>query len=245
MSLFKMHSIKSFTSIFFASYLLLGFSQLSLAKEPFIKKIRVKGNTLIDPQLLEDHFELGNGLKMNPHIMDLAARESRSFYRFHGHPDVDSYAIQKGKKGVLTLKVNEQREYENGAAKAEIAVYNLDWNFNMKTTKKQKEEAIRKLVKGYKKVKLNQEIVASYLIKKQRARIEEIQSEEKKAMRKNVAWAVKEYKGRNLALEKERMQKLAEMRKRAQAAASKKEMEEKEPKVIEFGEITPFERSAF
>jgi len=35
------------------------------------------------------------------------------------------------------------------------------------------------------------------------------------------------------------------MRKRAQAAASKKEMEEKEPKVIEFGEITPFERSAF
>ena len=63
-------------------------------------------------------------------------------------------------------------------------------------------------------------------------------------MRKNVAWAVKEYKGRNLALEKERMQNLAEMRKRAQAAASKKEMEEKEPKVIEFGEITPFERSA-
>ena len=68
----------------------------------------------------------------------------------------------------------------------------------MKTTKKQKEEAIRKLVRGYKKVRLNQDIVTSYLIKKQRARIEEIQSKEKKAMRKNVAWAVKEYKGRKL-----------------------------------------------
>ena len=33
----------------------------------------------------------------------------------------------------------------------------------MKTTEKQKEEAIRKLVKGYKKVKLNHEVVKSTL----------------------------------------------------------------------------------
>ena len=245
MSLFKMESIKKFTIIIFAGVLFSGFTQLSSANESFVKKIRVKGNTLIDPGLLEDHFDLGNGLKMNPHIMDLAARELRYFYRYHGHPDVDSHTILKKKNRTLTIKVDEQREYQYGGARAELAVYNLDWNLNMKTTEKQKEEAIRKLVKGYKKVKLNHEVVNSYLIKNQRARIEEIQAKEKKAMRENIALAVKDFKERNLAREKEQAQKLAEMRKRAQAAASKKEMEEKEPKIMEFGEITPFERSAF
>ncbi|HCG73402.1 MAG TPA: hypothetical protein DE038_08875, partial [Nitrospina sp.] len=85
---------------------------------------------------------------MNPFIMDLAASELRSVYRFHGHPMVDSYSMLKVKNGTLTLKVDEQKEYRHGAARAELAVYKLDWDFNMKTTEQQKEEAIRKLVKG-------------------------------------------------------------------------------------------------
>ena len=47
------------------------------------------------------HFDLGNGLKMDPHIMDLAARELRYFYRYHGHPDVDSHTILKKKNRTL------------------------------------------------------------------------------------------------------------------------------------------------
>lgn len=225
--------------------LVLGFTKVSLASEPFVKNIRIKGNTLIDPQTLEEHFDLRNGLEMNPFIMDLAASELRSVYRFHGHPDVDSYAMLKVNNGSLTIKVDEQREYRYGAARAKLAVYNLDWDFNMSTTEQQKEEAIEKLVKGYKKIKLNEEIVTSFLVKNQRARIEEIQSRKKETMRERIASAVKDFKERNLAEKKERARKIKEMRRRVQAAARKKELIGEEPKDMEYGEITPFERSAF
>jgi len=229
----------------FISLLVMGFTQLSSAKEPLVKKIRIKGNTLINAQSLQEHFDLGNGLKMNPFIMDLAASELRSVYRFHGHPNVDSYSMLKVKNGTLTLKVDEQKEYRFGAARAELAVYNLDWDFNMKTTEQQKKDAIRKLVKGYKKIKLNEEIVTSYLVGNQRVRIEEIQSQKKKAMREKIATAVKYFRERNIAKAKEQDQRIVEMRKRVRLAASKKELETEEPKVMEYGEITPFERSAY
>ena len=229
----------------FTSLLLMGFTQLSSASEPFVKKIRVKGNTLVDAQSLQDHFDLGNGLKMNPFIMDLAASELRSAYRFHGHPNVDSHSMLKVKNGTMTLKVDEQKEYRFGAARAELAVYSLDWDFNMRTTEQQKKNAIRKLVKGYKKIKLNEEIVTSYLVGNQRVRIEEIQSQKKKAMRENIATAVKDFRERNITEAKAEAQRIMEMRKRVQVAASKKELETEEPKIMEYGEITPFERSAY
>ena len=236
---------KIFRATLLTTLAVMGFTQLSLANEPFVKKIRIKGNTLIDAKLLQEHFDLGNGLKMNPFIMDLAASELRSVYRFHGHPDVESHSMLKVRNGTLTLKVNEQNEYRFGTARAELAVNNLDWDFNMKTTEQQKKDAIRKLVKGYKKIKLNEEIVASYLVKNQRARIDKIQSQKKKSMRERIANVVKSFKERNIAEAKEEAQRFVEMRKRVQAAASKKDLETEEPKVMEFGEITPFEKSAY
>ncbi|MGK0179768.1 MAG: hypothetical protein ACI8PD_001569, partial [Nitrospinales bacterium] len=103
----------------------------------------------------------------------------------------------------------------------------------------------RKLVKGSKKIKLNEEIVTSYLVRNQRARIEEIQSQKKKAMREKIATAVKGFRDRNIAEAKEETQRIEGMRKRVQVAASKKELETEEPKVMEYGEITPFERSVY
>ena len=236
---------KIFRAILFTTLAMMGFTQLSLANEPFVKKIRIKGNTLIDTQLLQEHFDLGNGLKMNPVIMDLAASELRSVYRFHGHSDVESHSMLKVRNGTLTLKVYEQNEYRFGTARAELAVNNLDWDFNMKTTEQQKKDAIRKLVKGYKKIKLNEEIVTSYLVKNQRARIEKIQSQKKKYMRERTANVVKGFRERNIAEAKEEAQRFVEMRKRVQAAASKKDLETEKPKVMQFGEITPFEKSAY
>ena len=236
---------KIFRAILFITLAMMGFTQLSSANEPFVKKIRIKGNTLINAQSLKEHFDLGNGLKMNPFIMDLAASELRSVYRFHGHPDVESHSMLKVRNGTLTLKVYEQNEYRFGTARAELAVNNLDWDFNMKTTEQQKKDAIRKLVKGYKKIKLNEKIVASYLVKNQRARIEKIQSQKKKSMRERIANVVKSFRERNIAEAKEEAQRFVEMRKRVQAAASKKDLEAEEPKVIQFGEITPFEKSVY
>ena len=236
---------KIFKAILVTTLAVMGFTQLSLANEPFVKEIRIKGNTLIDTQLLQEHFDLGNGLKMNPVIMDLAAREMRAVYRFHGYPDVESYSMLKVRNGTLTLKVYEQNEYRFGTARAELAVNNLDWDFNMKTTEQQKKDTIHKLVKGYKKIKLNEEIVASYLVKNQRARIEKIQSQKKKSMRKRIANVVKGFRERNIAKAKEEAQRFVEMRKRVLAAASKKDLETEKPKVMQFGEITPFEKSAY
>ncbi len=241
----KLFKTKQPVLVAFIFSLAMGFAQVSLASEPFIKKIRIKGNTLIDPQSLRQHFDLGNGLKMDPFLMDLAASELRSVYRYHGHPDIDSHALLKSHNNTLTLKVDEQREYRHGAARAELAVYNLDWNFNMKTTEEQKDEAIRKLVKGYKKIRLNEEIVTSYQVKKQRTRIEGIEAEKKKAMREKIAPAINAFKERNLALEKEQAQKMIAMRARVKASSEKKDMEELKPKIMEYGEVTPFERSAF
>lgn len=241
----KLKIIRETLRFTFLFLLTLGLSQISQANETFIKNIHIKGNTLIDPHSLEEHFNLGNGLKMNPFMMDLAASELRSVYRYHGHPDVDAYATWKEKKGVLTLIAHEEREYRHGAARAELAIYNLDWDFNMKTTQEQKEEAIQKLVKGYKKIKLNEEIVSSYLVKDQRARIEEIEALKKKAMREKIAKSVMAFKERNLAEEKELAEKIKEMRKRVQAAAMKKDLPGQAQKVFEFGEITPVERSAY
>ena len=144
---------KIFRATLVTTLAMMGFTQLSLANEPFVKKIRIKGNTLIDAQSLQEHFDLGNGLEMNPVIMDLAASELRAVYRFQGYPDVESYSMLKVRNGTLTLKVYEQNEYRFGTARAELAVNNLDWDFNMKTTEQQKKDAIRKLIKGYKKIK--------------------------------------------------------------------------------------------
>jgi hypothetical protein len=237
--------IKISRAILFTTLAMMGFTQLSSANEPFVKKIRIEGNTLIDAQSLQDHFDLGNGLKMNPFIMDLAASELRSVYRFHGHPNVESHSMLKVRNGTLTLKVYEQNEYRFGTARAELAVNNLDWDFNMKTTEKQKKDTIRKLVKGYKKIKFNEEIVASYMVKNQRARIEKIQSQKKKSMRERIANVVKGFRKRKIAEAKEEAQRFVEMRKRVQAAASKKDLETEEPNVMQFGEITPFEKSAY
>jgi len=48
---------------------------ISLAGKPFVKKIRVAGNTLIDPYFMDGYLDLGNGLNMTPEIMDLAGRK--------------------------------------------------------------------------------------------------------------------------------------------------------------------------
>jgi hypothetical protein len=241
----KLIKTRVISAIIFTNLLIIGFVQQSRASEPFVKKIRINGNTLIDTQTLQEHFNLGNGIKMNPFIMDLAARELRSVYRFHDHPKVEAHSMLKVKNGTLTLKVDEQKEYRFGTARAKLAIYNLDWDFNMKTTEHQKKNAIRKLVKGYKKLELNEEIVFSYLVKNQRAHIQEIQSQKKKAMREKITTAVKVFREKNIADAKEEAQRFVEMRKRVQIAASKKELGAEEHKVMEYGEITPFERNTY
>ena len=239
----KLQIINEYIQFIFLVLLILGFARISVAGEYFVKNINIKGNTLIDPYLLGEHFDLGNGLIMNPHIMDLVSSELKSVYRYYGHPDIDTYGIKMKNKNALILKVNEEREYRYGAARAKLAIDNLDWNFNMNTKKGAKEEIIRSLVKGYKKIKLNDEVVNAYLIKNQRARIEEIESAKKKLMREKITKSVIDFKERRISKEKDLAQKIKKMRERIQLLGKKRALENQAPKIIEYGEITPVERN--
>ena len=239
----KLQIINEYIQFIFLVLLILGFARISVAGEYFVKNINIKGNTLIDSYLLEEHFDLGNGLIMNPNIMDLASSELKSVYRYYGHPDIDTYGIKMKNKNALILKVNEEREYRYGAARAKLAIDNLDWNFNMNTKKGAKEEIIRSLVKGYKKIKLNDEVVNAYLIDKQRARIEENDSAKKKLMREKITKSVIDFKERRISKEKDLAQKIKKMRERIQLLGKKRALENQAPKIIEYGEITPVERN--
>ena len=83
------------------------------------------------------------------------------------------------------------------------------------------------------------------MIKKQRARIEEIESAKKKSMREKITKAVIHFKERNIAKDKDHAQKIKEMRERIQLLGQKKELEKQVPKIIEYGEITPVERNPY
>jgi len=216
-----------------------------MANDSFIKTIKVKGNTLIDKYFMEEHFELGNGLIIDPHIMDLVISELKSVYRYYGYSDIDSYAVSAKKANILILKVNEEREFKYGTARAQLAIDNLDWNFNIKTTSENKKKIIKQLIKGYKKIKLNEEVVNDYIIKSQRIRIEEIESAKRKAMRNKIARAVRTFKENTIVENKNWEEKIKKMRERIQSLGQKKEMPSKIPKIVEYGEITPVERSEY
>ena len=80
---------------FILSALFLITAEISLAGNSFVKKIRVTGNTLIDPYFLDGYLDLGNGLNMTPEIMDLVASELKANYNYHGYSDIGAYSKLK------------------------------------------------------------------------------------------------------------------------------------------------------
>ena len=242
---FKFQITRAKIGFIFLIIFLLSSFQISMANDSYIKTIKVKGNTLIDKYFMEEHFELGNGLIMDPHIMDLVISELKSIYRYYGYSDIDSYAVSANKASILIINVNEEREYKYGAARAKLAIDNLDWNFNIKTSPENKRKIIKQLIKGYKKIKLNEEVVNDYLIKTQRTRIQEIESAKRTAMRKKIAKAVKVFKENNIAEDKNWEEKIKKMRERIQLLGKKKEIPSAISKIVEYGEITPVERSPY
>jgi hypothetical protein len=189
---------------------------------PFVTKIRVTGNTLIDPYYLDDYLNLGNGLTMTPQMMDLAVSELKANYNYHGFPFIDAYSTLKVKNGIMTLKVDEKNEYQWGRPRAERAVLKQAFLHNITLKESRKQEIIETLVKGYQKQRDVEEIVAGFLVKKQRQRIEEVESQKKAVMRERVAEKVKEFQTLNKNLEAQEIRRIEEMRVRIEAAAVKK-----------------------
>ena len=198
--------------------------EISLAGNPtpFVKKIRVAGNTLIDPYFLDDYLDLGNGLNMTREIMDLGASELKANYNYHGYPDTSTYSKLKVKNGIMTIKVDEKNEYRWGKPRAERAVLKQAFLHNITLKDFKKQEIIETLVKGYQKQRRIEELVAKFLVKKQRKLIEEINSQRITALREKIVDNVKEFQTIKKNLEEQETRRIEEMRNRMQSGRLKK-----------------------
>jgi hypothetical protein len=190
--------------------------------KPFVKKIKVAGNTLIDAYDLDTYLDLGNGLTMTPEVMDMIVSELKANYHFHGYPSIEAYSILRIKNGVMTIKVDEKNEYRWGKPRAERAILKKAFLHNITLKESKKQETMETLLKGYQKQRKVEEIVAGFLIKKQRNRIEEIQSQKKTVMREKIAHKVKMFQATKKNIEEQENRRVDEMRDRILSAGLKK-----------------------
>lgn len=188
----------------------------------FVKRIKVVGNTLIDPYDLDNYLDLGNGLTMTPEIMDMVVSELKANYHYHGYPSIEAYSVLRTKNGVLTIKVDEKNEYRWGKPRAERAVLKKAFLHDITLKETRKQEIMKTLLKGYQKQRKIEEIVAKFLVEKKRSRIEEIQSQRNAVMREKIADKVKEFQTIMKNIEEQETRRIEKMRNRILSAGLKK-----------------------
>jgi hypothetical protein len=190
--------------------------------KPFVKKVRIAGNTLIDNYDMDTYLDLGNGLTMTPEVMDMVVSELKANFHYHGYPSIGAYSILRVKNGVMTIKVDEKNEYRWGKPRAERAVLKKAFLHDITLTESRKQEIMKTLLKGYQKQKKIEEIVAGFLVEKQRSRIEEIQYQRRAAMREKIVDKVKEFQKIKKNIEEQENRRVEEMRNRILSAGLKK-----------------------
>ena len=190
--------------------------------KPFVKKIRIAGNTLIDTYDVDTYLDLGNGLTMTPEVMDMVVSELKANYHFHGYSSIEAYSILRVKNGVMTIKVDEENEYRWGKPRAERAVLKKAFLHDITLKASKKQEIMETLLKGYQKQRKIEEIVAGFLVEKQRIRIEEIQSQKRAVMREKIADKVKEFHAIKKTIEAQENRRVEGMRNRILSAGLKK-----------------------
>ena len=219
----NLHSIHYLlVSFLLAFFLIAPGNSVAANSKPFVKKIRIAGNTLIDTYDVDTYLDLGNGLTMTPEVMDMVVSELKANYHFHGYPSIEAYSILRVKNGVMTIKVDEKNEYRWGKPRAERAVLKKAFLHDITLKESKKQEIIETLLKGYQKQKTVEEIVAGFLVEKQRSRIEEIQSQKRAVMREKIADKVKEFQETKKNIEEQENRRVEEMRNRILSAGLKK-----------------------
>ncbi len=224
-----------FLSLLLSAFFLIIPEKSSAEKShPFVKKIRVIGNTLLDSYDLDQVLDLKEGLTMTPEIMDMVVSELKATYHYHGHSFIDAYPIIKIKNEVMTIKVDEKDEYNWGKPRAERAVLKKAFLYDITLTDSKKQEIVETLLKGYQKQRKIEEIVAKFLIKKQRSRIEEIQSKKRAVMREKINDKVREFQAIQKKIKEQEAKRVEAMKSRIKSAGLKKidDSTEKQLKVV-------------
>ena len=230
-----------FLSLLLSAFFLIIPEKSSAEKShPFVKKIRVIGNTLLDSYDLDQVLDLKEGLTMTPEIMDMVVSELKATYHYHGHSFIDAYPIIKIKNEVMTIKVDEKDEYNWGKPRAERAVLKKAFLYDITLTDSKKQEIVETLIKGYQKQRKIEEIVAKFLIKKQRSRIEEIQSKKRAVMREKINDKVREFQAIQKKIKEQEAKRVEAMKSRIKSAGLKKidDSTEKQLKVVVSDEYT-------
>ena len=209
-------------SFILAFFLIVPGNSVAANSKPFVKKIRIAGNTLIDAYDVDTYLDLGNGLTMTPEVMDMVVSELKANYHFHGYPSIEAYSILRVKNGVMTIKVDEKNEYRWGKPRAERAVLKKAFLHDITLKESKKQEIMETLLKGYQKQRKIEEIVAGFLVEKQRSRIEEIQSQKRAVMREKIADKVKKFQAIIKNIEEQENRRVEEMRNRILSAGLKK-----------------------
>ena len=159
---------------------------------------------------------------MTPEIMDMVVSELKATYHYHGHSFIDAYPIIKIKNEVMTIKVDEKDEYNWGKPRAERAVLKKAFLYDITLTDSKKQEIVETLLKGYQKQRKIEEIVAKFLIKKQRSRIEEIQSKKRAVMREKINDKVREFQAIQKKIKEQEAKRVETMKSRIKSAGLKK-----------------------
>ncbi len=218
-----LHSSSYLLTIFLSAFFIITPAKSAAERsKPFVKKIRVTGNTLIDSYDMDTYLDLGNGLTMTPEIMDMVIREIKANYHYHGYPAIEAYSILRVRNGVMTIKIDEKNEYRWGKPRAERAVLKKAFLHDITLTETRKQEIMNTLLKGYQKQKKIEEIVEGFLVEKQRSRIEEIQYQRRAAMREKIVDKVKEFQAVKKNIEEQENKRVEEMRNRILSAGLKK-----------------------
>lgn len=189
---------------------------------PFVTKIRVTGNTLIEPYFTDQYLDLGNGLYMTPEIMDLVVSELIANYNFHGYSFIDAYSTLKVKKGIMTIKVDEKDEYRWGRPRAEKATLKQAFFHDITLKESKKQKIISTLMKGYQKQRRVEELVAKFLMKKQKKRIEGIHSQRITSLREKISDKVNEFQAIKKNMVEEEMRRIEGMRERIESTKLRK-----------------------
>ena len=219
----SLHAIKYLLTFFiFVFFLIAPWHSVAGNSKPFVKKIRITGNTLIDDYEVDTYLDLGNGLTMTPEVMDMIVSELKANYHFHGYPSIEAYSILRVKNEVMTIKVDEKNEYRWGKPRAERAVLKKAFLHNITLKESRKQEIMETLLKGYQKQRKVEEIVAGFLIKKQRNRIEKIQSQKIAIMREKIANKVKLFQATKKNIEEQENRRVEKMKDRILSAGLKK-----------------------
>tara|TARA_B100000686_G_C16785644_1_gene975052 strand:+ start:1195 stop:1929 length:735 start_codon:yes stop_codon:yes gene_type:complete len=142
-----------FCMLFFSSPHLV-FAESNKTGYVLVKKITLEGNLILDDTDLEKSLDLGKtGIFLTPDLFPLIKEEVEGFYSSLGfHRVRASISIPKSRKGILTLKVNEEREIreaQSDVRRAEVALDRLVSRNMLEPEKSSRENALATLVEAY------------------------------------------------------------------------------------------------